>query len=153
MDKVATHRQESAGGVVYRRHNGRIDVVLIAVGNDEQRWQLPKGLVEKDEAAETTAWREVREETGVDATLIGPIDTIEYWYYGKTRGNKRIRFHKFVHFFLFRYQSGHTADHDHEVQEARWVGIEEAGRMLAFKNEKEIVNKAKEKIESLHESP
>jgi len=146
MDKVATHRQESAGGVVFRRENGRIEVILIAVGDDERRWQLPKGLVERDEPAAITAQREVREETGVDATLVGPIDTIEYWYYGKTRGNKRIRFHKFVHFFLFRYQSGHTADHDHEVQEAHWVDIEEAGPMLAFKNEKEIVNKAREQI-------
>ena len=148
MAKILTHRQESAGGVVFRRQNGRIDVILIAVGDGEQRWQLPKGLVEKDEAPATTARREVREETGVDATLVGPLDTIEYWYYGKTRGNKRIRFHKFVHFFLFHYQSGHTADHDHEVQEARWVGIEEAGRILAFKNEKDIVAKARQQIES-----
>lgn len=147
MSTIPTERQESAGGGVFRRHNSRIDIIIIAVGDDKQRWQLPKGLVEKDEAPELTAQREVREETGVNATLVGPIDTIEYWYYSKPRGNKRIRFHKFVHFYLFRYHSGDTADHDHEVHEARWVDIEEAGRLLAFKNEKDIVNKARKQIE------
>lgn len=149
MDKYPTQRQESAGGVVYRRQNGQIDIIIVAVGDGEQRWQLPKGLVERDEAAETTALREVREETGVAATMVGPIDTIEYWYFSKTRNNKRIRFHKFVHFYLFRYQTGSTEDHDQEVREARWVEIEEAQRMLAFANEKEIVKGAREQIEVL----
>jgi NADH pyrophosphatase NudC (nudix superfamily) len=48
-----------------------------------------------------------------------------------------------VHFFLFEFESGDTAYHDHEVQEARWVEIEAAKAMLAFKNEQNVVDKAR----------
>jgi ADP-ribose pyrophosphatase YjhB (NUDIX family) len=73
------------------------------------------------------------------------IDKIEYWYYGQSE-NKRIRYHKIVHFYLLNFLSGNTKDHDQEVEEARWVEIDEAGSLLSFKNEKEIVGKAKKMI-------
>jgi 8-oxo-dGTP pyrophosphatase MutT (NUDIX family) len=132
----------SAGGVVVRRVGDREQVALICVG-PKRRWQLPKGLVEPGEAAEAAATREVREEAGVEAELIEPVEMIEYWYYG-TRGGERVRYHKRVHFFLFRYQRGDVADHDHdhEVVEARWVPAAEAGTMLAFASERKVVEKA-----------
>lgn len=107
----------------------------------EQRWQLPKGIVGENEVPGETALREVREETGLLAETIAPLETIEYWYYGR-RGGLPIRYHKFVHFYLMRYLSGDVADHDHEVTEARWVDIDEAARMLTFKNERELVQEA-----------
>jgi NADH pyrophosphatase NudC (nudix superfamily) len=48
-----------------------------------------------------------------------------------------------VHFFLLRYLSGDTNEHDHEVNEARWVQIDQAVEMLAFENEKRVVSQAK----------
>jgi 8-oxo-dGTP diphosphatase len=69
------------------------------------------------------------------------LEKIEYWYYGQSRG-QRVRFHKVVHFFLLEFQSGNTADHDHEVEEARWIEMEQAQKLLAFKNEQKVVNKA-----------
>ena len=137
---VRTETQVSAGGVVVRRIRGRPHVALICVG-PKRRWQLPKGLVERGEAPEAAATREVREEAGVEAELTAPVDTIEYWYVA-TRGGERVRYHKRVHFFLFRYRSGDVADHDHEVLEARWVPAAEAGEMLAFENERQVVEKA-----------
>src|SRR5262249_15824128 len=101
---VRTEEQVSAGGVVARRVRGREQVALICVG-PQRRWQLPKGLVEPGEAPEAAAAREVREEAGVAADRVAPIDTIEYWYVGR-RGAERVRYHKRVHFFLFRYRSG-----------------------------------------------
>jgi 8-oxo-dGTP pyrophosphatase MutT (NUDIX family) len=91
------------------------------------------------------AAREVREEAGVEAELAAPIDTIEYWYVGQ-RGGERVRYHKRVHFFLFRYRSGDVADHDHEVHEARWVSLADAPGMLAFANERQVVERAAERL-------
>ena len=147
MNGVQTKTQVSAGGVAYRKRKQAIEVVLISVG-EESRWQLPKGLLEKDEARERAALREVREETGIETTVIGLIETIEYWYYTQSRG-RRVRFHKFVHFYLLKYRSGTTKDHDAEVNEARWVNIDKAYDMLTFKSERNTVAKAKTMIGAL----
>ena len=99
-------------------------------------------------APEATAVREVREEAGLETELLSPIDVIEYWYVGNSRGG-RVRFHKFVHFFLMAYQAGDVHDHDHEVREARWVEAGKALSMLAFENEREVVEEAQKMIAAL----
>lgn len=144
MSSIPTRRQVSAGGVVYRVQGDKTEVALISVGEDK-RWQLPKGMIGNDETPETAAQREVREEAGVDTELVAPIDTIEYWYYSTSRG-RRIRLHKFVHFYLMRYLSGDVQDHDYEVNEARWVEINQAQAMLAFENEKKVLKLARKMI-------
>src|SRR5918912_2540233 len=141
---VTTRTQRSAGGGVFRQQGSRIEVALISVGR-KGRWQLPKGLVESGEPPEATAVREVREEAGVDAELLGPIDQVEYWYFATERG-ERVRFHKFVDFYLLRYISGDVRDHDREVNEARWMEIGEAEQALAFKSERQVVARAAEMI-------
>jgi 8-oxo-dGTP pyrophosphatase MutT (NUDIX family) len=145
MAKAPVLTQISAGGVAFRKQKDQIEVALISVGSDE-RWQLPKGLIDSGEATEAAALREVREEAGVETELIQLIDKVEYWYYSTQRG-QRVRFHKFVYFFLLRYLSGDVHDHDKEVNEARWVEIDQAHDMLAFKSEKQIVQQAKALIE------
>ena len=134
-------RQVSAGGVVYRRAAGGAEVAIVRVG-PKRRWQLPKGIVEEGEDPEETAVREVREEAGVAARVAAPLDTIEYWYVGNERDGRRVRFHKFVHLFLLEYASGDVADHDHEVDEARWVPLAEAAEMLAFESERKAMSQA-----------
>jgi 8-oxo-dGTP pyrophosphatase MutT (NUDIX family) len=134
-------RQVSAGGVVYRRAPGATEVAIVRVG-PKGRWQLPKGIVDEGEKPEETAVREVREEAGVDARITGPLDVIEYWYVGNDRDQRRVRFHKFVHLFLLEYTSGDVADHDHEVDEARWVPLTEAPGMLAFESERKAMRQA-----------
>jgi 8-oxo-dGTP pyrophosphatase MutT (NUDIX family) len=141
--------QFSAGGVAFRHTKERgIEVALIAVG-ESRRWQLPKGTIERDESPEAAALREVREEAGVETELVEPIEEIEYWYVGDSRG-RRARFHKKVHFYLMRYLAGDVADHDQEVQESRWFEIDEAIERLAFKNEQNVVVAAKARIAELH---
>lgn len=147
MSNLQTKVQVSAGGVVYRITGKKIEVVLIAVG-EKNRWQLPKGLVNKGETLAQTAVREVREETGIETTLGDLIDRIEYWYYGQS-GSQRVRFHKMVHFYLLEFKSGSTEDHDQEVEEARWLEIDEAQEFLTFKTEKEILAKASKMIQAL----
>jgi 8-oxo-dGTP diphosphatase len=147
MSNVATELQISAGGVAFRKRGKMVEIVIVSVG-EHNRWQLPKGLVDKDETSAEAALREVREEAGIETYMIDLIDKVEYWYYSKRKG-KRIRFHKFVYFYLLRYRSGNTEDHDDEVKEARWVNIDTSQHMLTFKSEKEMVARAKEMIKSI----
>lgn len=137
MAKLRTEHQVSAGGVVYR--SGQVALIGVQGG----RWQLPKGLVEAGEEPAHAAAREVREEAGLDAELVEHLADIEYWYVSKREG---VRYHKRVHFYLFRYVSGDVSDHDDEVLEARWVDLEEAEAMLSFDNEKRVMDLAAEAI-------
>jgi 8-oxo-dGTP pyrophosphatase MutT (NUDIX family) len=141
---VKTRNEVSAGGVVFRA--GAADGFEIAlIQTHEGRWQLPKGWVEAGEAHEAAAIRESREEAGVDAELVGRLDTIEYWY-RSTYEPEPARVHKFVHFYLLRYLGGSTEDHDHEVKDARFVPIDEALGMLAFPTERKIVEMARDAL-------
>jgi 8-oxo-dGTP diphosphatase len=141
--KLPIRDQVSAGGVVFRGEKGGSEVVLVSVG--QNRWQLPKGLVEAGEKPEATAVREAREEAGVDSEVVQHIETIEYWYAG-LEGGERVRFHKRVHFYLLRYLSGDTTNHDWEVNEARWVPIDDAATQLTFESERRITERARELI-------
>lgn len=147
MSDGSTETQVSAGGVAFRQLNTRIEVALILVG-PRGRWQLPKGTVNKNERNEDAAQREVREEAGIETELIDALDHIDYWFYA-FRNGVRVRFHKFVHFYLMRYRSGKVEDHDHEVEEARWVEINQGIEMLAFESERAILRKAQERILAL----
>ena len=145
--KVPVRDQTSSGGVVFRRaDSGAIEVALISVG-PQRRWQLPKGLVDPGEKPEATAVREAREEAGVDTKITAHIETIEYWFAGLERGI-RVRFHKHVHFYLLEYLSGDTRDHDAEVNEARWVPIDDAAGQLAFEGERRVIERAKIMLQS-----
>jgi 8-oxo-dGTP pyrophosphatase MutT (NUDIX family) len=148
--KMATLDQVSAGGVAFRSNKSETEVAIVSI-MPGRRWQLPKGIVEQGELPEAAALREVREEAGIETKLLAAIEIIEYWYVGERRG-QRVRYHKFVHFFLMAYVSGDVSDHDHEVAEARWVKIDEASEMLAFKNERLIIEKARAMIAALEKS-
>ncbi|MCP2042365.1 8-oxo-dGTP pyrophosphatase MutT (NUDIX family) [Pontibacter sp. HSC-36F09] len=143
---IPTLEQVSSGGVVFRQAPSGIEVALISVGKPE-RWQLPKGIVDPGETPEVTAVREVQEETGVTAALVEKIDTIEYWYVGDKAG-QRVRFHKFVHFFLLSYRSGDIGQHDWEVNEARWVDLQAAKELVSFKSGRQALEKAERMIEA-----
>ena len=146
MNKIPTETQISAGGVAFRQREDQIDIALISVG-ENQRWQLPKGLIQPDESPEAAALREIREETGLETEVIQLLEKIEYWYVSQQRG-QRVRFHKYVYFYLLRYQAGDVADHDWEVNEARWVEIEKAQDLLAFESEKKVVRQAQTLIKA-----
>ena len=145
--KMHTLEQVSAGGVAFRPGKATVEVAIVLVMPGE-RWQLPKGIIDGRESPEAAAVREVREEAGIETNLLASIDTIEYWYVGERRG-ERVRYHKFVHFFLMAYARGDVSNHDHEVAEARWVSIDEAMGMLAFKTERVVMEKAREMIVAL----
>lgn len=139
---VALRYKHSAGGVVYKRVEGNLEVALISFKKGTV-WGLPKGLIDKGELPEDTAFREVREETGLLARILKEIGLVSYWYYAKTENT---RYKKSVRYFLMEYISGDTANHDDEVTEARWVPLNTAFEMLTFKSDLSILEKAKEMI-------
>jgi 8-oxo-dGTP pyrophosphatase MutT (NUDIX family) len=132
-------REVSAGGVIYRKHAGAIEIALIHVRN---RWGLPKGHVEKGESNSDAALREVREETGLEGRMRKKLGDIRYSYRDKRTGREPIRIYKRVYFYLLRYLKGDVRDHDHEVDEARWFPIEEAIQTLKFATERRMVKRA-----------
>jgi 8-oxo-dGTP pyrophosphatase MutT (NUDIX family) len=129
---VAIEREFSAGGVVVRNMRGAPYMAAVRV-KDGTVLALPKGHIDSGESAEEAAAREVREETGIEGTLVEKIEDITYWY---VRGGTRVR--KMVSFFLFRYRSGSVRNHDHEVDSAEWVPLAEAPKLLAYRGEKQV---------------
>jgi 8-oxo-dGTP pyrophosphatase MutT (NUDIX family) len=127
----------SAGGVVVR---GDQVVVIVPVKRDaggNKVLGLPKGHIDGGETPEEAATREVREETGIEAELVDELGEVRYTY---QRGGRRIA--KRVRFYLFDYRSGDVADHDHEIEQARWLPLEEAARTLTYRGEREMVARA-----------
>lgn len=135
----------SSGGVVYRASKRVCEVVLVSV-RGSRIWSLPKGIVEQGEDEQTTALREVMEETGLHGMILDKIGDISYWYF---LDEKTVKVRKTVHYFLMRYISGITDDHDAEVDDARWVLLDDAIDRLKYKGEKEIMIKAKRMIDEM----
>jgi 8-oxo-dGTP pyrophosphatase MutT (NUDIX family) len=131
-------RERSYGGVVVRGdvESGTAEVVAI-VPRGKTVLALPKGGADAGETGEQTAVREVREETGVVASVRADLGEVTYWY---RRSGRAIR--KTVRFYLCDYVSGSTDDHDHEVEEARWVPLREAEAGLAYPGEREMITRA-----------
>ncbi|HEY1712021.1 MAG TPA: NUDIX domain-containing protein [Solirubrobacteraceae bacterium] len=115
-------------------------VVIVPVkrGADGRRvLGLPKGHLDGDETPEQAAQREVAEETGVAAELVEELGDVRYRY--ERRGRRVV---KIVRFYLFSYVSGSVDDHDHEIEEARWIPLEQAARDLTYAGEREMVERA-----------
>ncbi len=98
---------------------------------------LPKGHPEKGESSQEAALREVREEAGVDARVLGRLGEVRYHY---QRGGRRIA--KRVDFFLLEHTGGSPDDHDHEVEVARWMALADAAQQLTYDGEREMVTRA-----------
>jgi 8-oxo-dGTP pyrophosphatase MutT (NUDIX family) len=135
-------REFSAGGVLVRRMQGRWWLAAIRPnGKPEGVWALPKGLIDAGESGAATAVREVAEETGLRGRLESKLGDVRYVY---TR--RGVRIFKVVSFFLVRYTGGRIGvlppGMELEVAEARWLPLEDAPRLLAYKGEREMAERA-----------
>jgi 8-oxo-dGTP pyrophosphatase MutT (NUDIX family) len=141
--RLRTSTATSAGGIVVRYEG---DTPQLVVGcrrreRDIVTWTLPKGTPDPGETREETALREVREETGLDVRISGPLESIEYWF---AKGGTRI--HKTVHYFLMDQVGGDLGRHDHEFESVRWIDFDEAQTLLTFETERALVARAAEAI-------
>jgi 8-oxo-dGTP pyrophosphatase MutT (NUDIX family) len=110
-------------------------------GKEPGVWALPKGIIGDGEKPDETALREVAEETGVEGRLVRKLGDVRYVY---SWAGERV--FKVVSFYLLRYSRGRLGDLPpataHEVAEARWLPLNEAPRLLAYKGEREMAEKA-----------
>ena len=140
---MSTEPEFSAGGVVVRGADCVVIVPHKRSRQGERVLGLPKGHPDGEESAEQAAAREVREETGVQAELIEPLGDVVYQYQRKGR-----RIAKQVRFFLFRYVSGNTDDHDHEIEDARWMPLADAAVELTYAGEREMAARALSRVQA-----
>src|ERR1051326_4063129 len=157
-------REISAGGVVVRQKDGAWWMAAIeppeapdsatATGGSVRTARstaktvlcLPKGLVDPGEKALDAALREVREETGITAVLVAKLADIKYVYVRSWGDGERV--FKIVTFYLRRYESGRidtiSAQMRIEVARAKWVRLEAAPQLLAYRGEKQMAKQALE---------
>ncbi len=139
MARLRTATATSAGGIVVR-YQGE-DPHLVVGSRRRERdivtWTLPKGTPNAGETREQTAIREVREETGLDVRITGPLDSIEYSFV-----QRGLRIHKTVHYFLMEPVGGDLARHDHEFEAVRWISFTDAQHTLTFETERALVARA-----------
>jgi 8-oxo-dGTP pyrophosphatase MutT (NUDIX family) len=129
--------EHSAGGVVVRDGECVVIVPTRRAADGLPVLALPKGHIDAGETPAQAAQREVREEAGVATRLTAELGEVRYWY---MRNGRRIA--KRVDFFLFEYLDGDVADHDHEVEDARWMSLEEAARSLTYEGERQMASRA-----------
>jgi 8-oxo-dGTP pyrophosphatase MutT (NUDIX family) len=133
---TSTEREFSAGGVVVNAA-GECVVIVPRSRRRPRPLALPKGHVDPGETPEQTAVREVREETGVDAEIVERLGDVRYWY---TRNGTRVA--KVVRFFLLAHRSGVPTADAFEVEEARWMPLEQAVGELSYAGERSMAEKA-----------
>src|SRR3954452_9800438 len=142
-------REFSAGGVLVRRLRGRwVFAAIRPAGTNAGMWALPKGQIDPNEQPPETAWREVAEETGARGRVVGKLGDVRYVY---TWDGERI--FKVVSFYLLRYSRGRLGELPpetaHEVDEVRWLPLEEGAALLAYGGEREMAAKAVEAVRAL----
>ena len=138
-ERLPTSRATSAGGIVLREVGGRPQVVLGRRPRDRDgaSWSLPKGTPDGDETREATALREVREETGLEVRILGPVGEVRYSF---VRGGRRID--KTVHYYLMEATGGDLSDHDHEFETVAWFDVAEADALMSYQSERDILARA-----------
>jgi 8-oxo-dGTP pyrophosphatase MutT (NUDIX family) len=134
----------SAGGVVFRRGESGVEVVLCG-RSAERLWALPKGTPEPGETLRETALREVREETGLHVDIVRELGIVEY---GFARPAQGVRYEKTVHHYLMSPTgNGAVDEHDAEYDRVEWFLAQEALRVMTHYNEVQVVRRALDVIE------
>ena len=134
---AANDREFSTGGVLVRGGEVAVIVPTRRAADGSRVLALPKGHVDPGETQIEAATREVREETGLTGEPVCELGESRYWY---RRGGRTIG--KTVTFYLFEYRAGDIADHDDEVEEVRWMPLEQAEKQLSHAAEREMITLA-----------
>lgn len=136
-----TRNEHSSGGAVIDLRDGIPYVAMIAT-RGRSRWGLPKGAVSAGETSQQAALREVKEETGLDAEIIGLLDTIEYFF---RAGDTLIK--KSVDFYLMHHLGGTLTPQLSEVDDVEWFPLSKGMELASFDSERKVLSSALEQIE------
>jgi 8-oxo-dGTP pyrophosphatase MutT (NUDIX family) len=128
--------QARAAGATVGGWLAQIEVVLVGRAWDHF-WVLPKGTPLAGESAAEAALREVAEETGVTARIVGEIGRIHYWF-----SRQGTRYSKEVLYYLMEAVGGDVTLHDQEYDDAQWFPLADVPERLTYSNEAEIVRRA-----------
>ena len=156
-DRMRTSIETSAGGLVVSGlaeavgDDGNVDlsrIYVALIGRLDRRgrllWSMPKGHVEPGEAHDSTAEREVWEETGIHGEVIAELGVIDYWFI-----SDGTRIHKTVHHHLLRYVDGDLNDEDPEVTEVTWFPASTLVERLAYADERKLARRAHDLLPDL----
>lgn len=137
--------ETSAGGVVYRRTESGLVVLLIK--DSYRNWGFPKGHVEDGEQPSDAALREIREETGLtDLVLHGRVRDIDWFFRFKGR-----LIHKTCHFFLIESAGGEaTPQRSEGISAVKWLALEEALQTVSYANAREVLRAAADLVDKLN---
>ncbi|MGA2411259.1 MAG: NUDIX domain-containing protein [Candidatus Binataceae bacterium] len=103
-----------------------------------------KGHVEPGEGVIEAALREASEESGLLVQPGDPLGEISYIYSWRDKpGETAVRISKRVHFYLMQAHGGDTSMHDGEIDEVKWMPLDEALRRASHKSERELILKAR----------
>ena len=127
--------EKSCGAVVYRKHHGNTEILLIKHLNSGH-WSFPKGHIENSENEIETAKREIKEETGIDVIIDHTFREIVTY-------SPRKDTQKVVVYFLGKAINHQYIPQKEEIAEVRWFDIGYASNVLTYDNDKTIVNKAR----------
>ena len=153
MEKKPVKREFSAGGVVYKRVKGReservktLWLVYKPSGKSkfyQKGWRFPKGWIDKGETSQKTALREVKEEGGIEAEIVGKMDTIKIFFYNE----QKEKVLKSITFYLMKWVADIEKGPGWETEKAEWLPYSEAYKRLAFDSEKKVLKRAKRILE------
>lgn len=129
MAKINKSVIQAAGGILWKKEGGQKKIALVHRHKHDD-WSLPKGKVDKGETWKKTALREVLEETGFEAKIKKYAGSISYLLDGKP---------KVVLFWHMKIKSEKKAKMNGEVDEVRWVTVEEAEELLDYPGEIDII--------------
>ena len=138
-------REFTAGGVVYRRTDKGVDILMIQ--DHKGRWTIPKGHVEEGESLEQTALREVEEETGLKHLKIrDKLDKIHFFY---RREGKLIFMTTYVFLMEAMRYTGELIPGDSEgIVDTRWFPKDEALKLIEYKDTEKLFRLGLDKIEA-----
>ena len=141
----------SAGGIVFRRQqaedNSHKFEVLMCQHSQNHGWGFPKGLIGDSidgESKESTALREIKEETGAEGKILKALDPVTYWY--NFEGEK---VKKTVYYYLTEFTGGDITQHDYEMENVEWVEVSKVLEKLTYNADKEVFTQALPIIEAI----